>query len=223
MEDKVQKTHHLYLGVVKPKIIDLKDFFARSDVNEGFNPLLLNTKEKNLMTVFVQKWFEREDSFKPSWTIEELATSLEIGKDDLLELCFRLQLFNGLELPLNSLTLNWLFNSIKNFVEDKQRATMHWSVKMLWNPHMVVLGKENRFPTGTKISFWKLDRLSMFLAVKKEALVHFLKLKNVYLDRAGNYSSQDISRALYNSTNSELNTLLESNRTQKKSLRFATD
>jgi hypothetical protein len=206
---------------VKQKI-NLNNFFARTSMDEGFNPLLLKPEESDLMNILAQRWFERVDSNKSSWTIKELATLLKINKIELEELCHRLQLFTGPSLPLNSLVVDWLFNSVKKTLENKPRATMHWGVKMIWNPRMEVPGKENRFPNGVDKTDWKFEELSMFLAVKKEALAQFFIAQKVLLNKEGNYSSQDISHALTTATNGEINVMLEKNRTQTQSLRFYT-
>lgn len=204
--------------IPNPKIL-FSSLLKRLPVEAGLNPSLLEQNERTLLADFVQKWQKLVD--KPDfWNVSGLAQLLSVEEKDLQDLLFRLQIFT--HVPLLSVTLDWLFKSIDDVVQNKQRATMHWSVKMLWNPGIIVLGKENRFPNGMDKPSWKLADLSMFLAVKEEALLRFFADKNMKPNADGVYLSVEIHKALKAASNSEINTILEANRTQKGSIRFAT-
>lgn len=205
-----------------PLKIKLSDLLADLPIEEGLNLSLLNLDSKRLLWTYMEKWYQRSDMTKLEWTIEEVATLLTIQSKDFEELCFRTQLFYGPDLPLNSNALNWFFKSLWETIANEQRANFYSSVKLIWGGHVHVLGQENRFPKGLRQPSWKVDELSMFLAVKKEALLKFLELKKVSLNEEGSYPSAAIETAINNATGSEMNTYLENNRIQNHSLRFAT-
>ncbi len=206
-----------------PLKVKLSDLLADLPVTEGFNLSLLNLDNKRLLWTYAEKWYQRVDKDKSEWTIEELSTLLAARPQDVEGLCFRMQLFHGPDLPLHTAALDWFFKSLWETISNAQRATFFCSAKLIWGGHIRVSGQENRFPKGMKQPTWKIDELSMFLSVKKEALLKFLELKKVFLNEDGSYSSAAIDTAINNATGTEMNSYLENNRTQTHSLRFAVD
>lgn len=203
--------------------ISLRDVLTNLPIEEGLNPDYFSDETKTLFKSYIQRWDNNADRTKLYWSLEEISACLNIEENDLRELFFRLQIFHSKEVPINISTMDWLLRSISDAIENKFSGRMRWSVKMIWQASNLVFGKENRFPKGTDRAFWNLDELSMFLAVKKESLQKFLDAKFVADDEKQGYSSQAISAALRYAKPFDLNTMLENQRTQQNSLRFATD
>lgn len=209
--------------VVSDDKLALNNLLNRTPFEEGLNISALNPAEKKMMGALVQRWLDRKDPVKPKWTVEELSALLGVEVKDLNELFYRIQFFHSPVVRLNSEALTWLFKSIEKELKNETRGSMQGGIKMIWDSRQVVQGQENRCPKGIDKPYWKLKDLSMFLAVRKPALVEFLKLKNVIADAEGNISALDIDMALRTATNGEINGILSSQRTQTKSIRFASN
>ena len=113
----------------------------------------------------------------------------------------------------SKLQIDKLLSSLKTGIDGGPRLTCQPGVKGLWG---------GRFPTaatlfgkGADKQNWTVEELGRFLAVFQRALHQFLE------QGKEQYSSIEIDQALRSAANRDVNEILEGNRTQGNSIRWA--
>ncbi|KAF3362230.1 hypothetical protein PHSC3_001197 [Chlamydiales bacterium STE3] len=213
-----------------PPLVSLDSLLSELPLEEGLNLEVISEENKQVLKNFAQKWEGRENVDQLHWPLEQLSKLLNVEQEELQRLFYSIQIFTGPELPLNSKALNWLFDSIQIAIRNNVIARVNPGIDWIWFGRIIVSGQENRFPSGLSKLFWTIDDLSMFLAVEKDKLVILFNSFELLSNENGFYDSQEIDslfrelfirRSTDIQTNRLINNLLNNNRTQKNSLRFA--
>jgi hypothetical protein len=181
-------------------------------LENGFSLEENNSETKDILLTLVETWNKR-DPLKENWSVSEFADFLVQDKASLQKLFDLVNFIPDFQGNYSTFGIGKLLKALKSGLFGEQTLRCRPSVKSLWGGHMPIAAMI--FGKGNSKESWKIDELSRFLAVSQNVLIGFLG------EKKDQYSYDEINLALKRAPNCEINGVLEKNRTQTKSIRWA--